>query len=50
MNVADGAPVITSAQAVFEFGSIHPGEVVEHVFKVKNAGDADLHIERVQKT
>ncbi len=47
---AGGAPVITADAATFAFGSIHPGQIVEHVFKIKNAGDADLHIERVQKT
>lgn len=45
-----GAPKITADAATFEFGTIRPGQSVEHVFTVRNTGDADLHIERVQKT
>lgn len=45
-----GAPKITSDEAVYEFGAIKPTDTVEHVFKIRNAGDADLKVERVQKT
>lgn len=44
------APKIASDQPVFEFGPIKPTDTVEHVFKIKNAGTADLKIERVQRT
>lgn len=46
----EGAPKITADEAVFEFGAIAPTDSVEHVFQIRNAGDADLKIERVQKT
>ncbi len=45
-----GAPKITADEAVYEFGAIKPTDTVEHVFKIRNAGDADLKVERVQKT
>lgn len=45
-----GVPKIAADEAVFDFGAINPTGKVEHVFKIKNAGTADLKIERVQKT
>lgn len=45
-----GAPKITSDAAVHDFGAIKATDSVEHVFKIRNAGDADLKIERVQRT
>lgn len=45
-----GVPKIAADEAVFDFGAINPTSKVEHVFKIKNAGTADLKIERVQKT
>lgn len=48
--VQDGAPTIASDEAVFDFGAITASDEVEHVFKVRNAGTADLKIERVQRT
>ena len=45
-----GVPKITADEAVYEFGAIKVTDVVEHVFKIRNAGDADLKIDRVQKT
>ena len=48
--VKDGAPKIAADEPVFEFGAIKPTDSVEHVFKIRNAGDADLKVERVQKT
>jgi hypothetical protein len=45
-----GAPKIAADEPVFEFGSIKPTDKVEHVFKIRNAGTADLKIERVQRT
>lgn len=46
----DGTPKITADEAVYDFGAIGPTDSVEHVFKLRNAGDADLKVERVQKT
>lgn len=45
-----GAPKIASDEAIFDFGAIKPIGSIDHVFKIKNEGSADLHIERVQKT
>jgi hypothetical protein len=45
-----GVPKIASDAPVFEFGEIKPTDTIEHVFKVKNEGTADLKIERVQRT
>lgn len=45
-----GAPEITADEAVYDFGTIKATDSVEHVFKIRNAGDADLKVERVQKT
>lgn len=45
-----GAPKIAAAEPVFDFGAIKPTDKVEHVFKIHNAGTADLKIERVQRT
>ena len=44
------APKITADAAVYEFGGIKPSDSVDHVFKIRNAGTADLKIERVQRT
>jgi hypothetical protein len=46
----DGAPKIAADEAVFDFGAIKPTDKVEHVFKIKNAGTADLKIIKVQRT
>ena len=46
----EGAPKITADEAVFDFGTIKLTDSVEHVFKIRNAGNVDLKIERVQKT
>ena len=42
------APKIASAQPTFNFGKIKQGAKVEHIFKVKNEGKADLIIERAK--
>lgn len=47
---AEAAPKIAADEAVYDFGSVAPKGTVEHVFTIRNEGDADLHIERVQKT
>ncbi len=48
--VQDGAPRITSHAAVHDFGAIKLTDSVEHVFGIRNAGSANLKIERVQPT
>ena len=49
-NAKTGAPKIAADEAVYDFGAIKATDTVEHVFKIRNAGDADLKVERVQKT
>ncbi len=39
------APVITVAKPVHDFGKVHLGSRVTHVFTIKNTGTADLVIE-----
>lgn len=46
----DGVPAISSNAAVHEFGAIKATDSVEHVFRIRNVGTADLEIERVQRT
>lgn len=38
-------PAITFAESEFNFGDINQGEIVEHIFKFTNSGDAPLIIE-----
>jgi hypothetical protein len=45
-----GVPRIAADEPVFEMGAIKPTDKVDHVFKIRNAGTADLKIERVQRT
>lgn len=45
-----GAPKIAADEPIFDFGAIGGTEAVEHVFKVRNVGDVDLKVERVEKT
>ena len=47
---AEGTPKIAVDEPVFDFGAIKPTDKAEHVFKIKNAGTADLKIIKVQKT
>ena len=49
-EVAATAPKIAADEAVFDFGSVAPSGKVEHVFTIRNVGDADLHIDHVKKT
>ena len=48
--VPDGVPKIASDAAIHEFGAIKATDSIDHVFKIRNAGTADLKIERVQRT
>jgi hypothetical protein len=50
VELEQGAPKIASDEAIYDFGAIKPVDSIEHIFKIKNEGSADLHIERVQKT
>lgn len=45
-----GVPKIVADEATFDFGAIGSTAAVEHVFKLRNVGDAELKVERVQKT
>jgi hypothetical protein len=46
----NGVPKIAADEPVFEMGAIKPTDKVDHVFKIRNTGTADLKIERVQRT
>jgi hypothetical protein len=48
--VTIGAPKIAADEPIFDFGAIGGTDAVVHVFKIHNVGDADLKVERVQKT
>ena len=43
-------PAITFEELVYDFGDITQGDVVEHIFKFDNTGDAPLIITDVQRT
>ncbi len=43
-------PVITFAEEKFDFGDIHQGDKVEHVFQFENTGNEPLIITNVQTT
>ncbi len=43
-------PVMTFAETKFDFGNIKQGDIVEHVFKFKNTGNAPLVIKQVDVT
>ena len=46
---ADGkAPKIVAVEETFNFGKVKQGKNPEHVFKIKNEGDADLKIEKAR--
>jgi hypothetical protein len=47
---AEGAPVVASDEATFDFGTVSPSKSVTHVFKLVNRGTADLRIEKVERT
>ncbi|GIV39012.1 MAG: hypothetical protein KatS3mg033_0812 [Thermonema sp.] len=41
----EGVPVIAFEETEYDFGTIKEGDVVEHVFKFKNTGNAPLKIQ-----
>jgi hypothetical protein len=45
-----GTPKIAADQPTHDFGAIKATDTLEHVFKIKNVGTADLKLERVQRT
>lgn len=45
-----GTPHIVLTELSYDFGDISPDAAVEHVFKLRNAGSADLVIERVSSS
>jgi len=47
---AEAQPKIAVDEPEHTFGKIGPKQTAEHVFTIKNVGDADLVIDRVQKT
>jgi hypothetical protein len=44
-----GEPKIEIDNAVYNFGEVYRGSLVNHSFKIKNSGDADLIIKKVDK-
>ncbi|MDX1582022.1 MAG: DUF1573 domain-containing protein [Thermoanaerobaculia bacterium] len=46
--VAFAAPRMTVVEPIQDFGTVPKGEVLTHSFKIKNTGDEDLEIIRVQ--
>jgi hypothetical protein len=42
------APVITCAQATFDFGTVAQGEDAVHTFVIQNKGDGALKIDRAR--
>jgi len=46
----DPAPRVTVDAAVHDFGTVEQGTVVEHVFRLKNAGKAALRVDHVKGT
>ena len=49
-SIAMGAPSIEIAKDVYDFGTVNEGDVVEHIFVVKNTGKTDLVITDAQTT
>jgi thioredoxin-related protein len=45
---ADGKPKIVAVEAEFDFGKVKQGAAVEHVFKIRNEGNAPLKIEKAR--
>ena len=46
----NNGPIIKFTESLFAFGEINQGEVVEHIFKFKNEGNAPLILTNVQTT
>lgn len=50
VEASASGPVITFQEESFDFGDIHQGDKVEHVFKFENTGTEPLIITNVQTT
>ncbi|MCC9165282.1 DUF1573 domain-containing protein [Pontibacter harenae] len=46
----ENAPAISFEQAVYDFGTVRQGEVIEHAFKFTNTGKSPLIIESASAT
>jgi hypothetical protein len=49
-RAGDPAPRIVVDAAVHDFGAVEQGTVVEHVFRLRNAGSAPFHVDHVKGT
>src|SRR5207247_10528831 len=45
---AAAGPELVSEEPVFEFGTVEHGTSVDHTFRVRNAGHAELRIDHVK--
>lgn len=45
---AAGTPKIAAAESSFDYGKVKQGDVVEHVFRIRNEGDGELKIEKAR--
>ena len=43
---SEAVPEISPVEALFDFGQARQGEKVEHAFRIRNTGTADLVIKR----
>lgn len=50
LGFAEPLPKIELDQPVYDFGEVIRGQLVEHTFTFRNAGDSDLVIDRVKST
>ena len=46
-TAVSGAPRVALAQELFDYGTVHYGNVVQTVFKMRNIGDQDLMIKGI---
>jgi hypothetical protein len=44
----DTKPKIVAVESKYDFGKVKQGVEVEHIFKIKNEGGADLKIEKAR--
>jgi hypothetical protein len=43
-----GTPKIVAVEESFDFGKVKQGDEATHVFKIRNAGDGELKIEKAR--
>jgi len=46
----EGRPHLVVDEPVFDFGTVDQGTPVEHVFRLPNRGDGDLHVDHVKSS